>query len=744
MTGPVESVPMPEAAALPQEIARGWTGTWSPIRRSPGYHLALVLTAFAMILLVAAYVALLTTVVGATCWHAWSHTGWIRGARGPVALSAALAAYVIPILVGIGVLFCLVKPVFAPRPDREPYFSIEPFEEQTLFAFVDSVCAAMGAPTPRRIDVIGEPNASAHFRRGVLSLFSRGDMVLTIGMPLATGMSVKQLAGVLAHEFGHFSQGGAMRASYLIQSINAWLYRVSCVPDGWDVLMYVASRTSENGLLRLTLRLVLIASSIARGVLRLFLLFGHAVSCAMMRRMEYDADRHEARMVGAAAFASTCRRLAELSASSAAMPEELREHVKLRELPDDLPALIAARPLSAEDRRTVEDLLTTDEGKLFDTHPTIPRRLAAVAAAAEPGVFHPEGPASVLFRNFADACRKATYAQFRIMLGPELERATFISVADRVKQLRSDGRVRAAVRAYIGCVPPSWDPLQIALREATGTDDTKAAWRAIKEAGATIESLKGAGEAAARAVESAHAVLAEGERGQALFDLGYAVAPDELELKQPTPGSVEVARERALGEIMRHAETVESLLEAGSRRCSAALRLLHTRGCELKIANAARLRRRSAELLAAHTALREAIPAAKSLRARAAGFEALVDASMLEAHEKRLKPGLREHATRLRDALDEFRRPLGAVRYPYADASESMNLGEKIVADLPDDRSFEDLALAGRLAARRFPEVYERVTAELVAVAATVERALEPARVTASGRSGPDRGTMAE
>jgi Zn-dependent protease with chaperone function len=36
-------------------------------------------------------------------------------------------------------------------------------------------------------------------------------LVLVIGLPLAAGMSMRQVAGVLAHEFGHFAQGAGMR-----------------------------------------------------------------------------------------------------------------------------------------------------------------------------------------------------------------------------------------------------------------------------------------------------------------------------------------------------------------------------------------------------------------------------------------------------------------------------------------------------------------------------------------------------
>jgi len=44
---------------------------------------------------------------------------------------------------------------------------------------------------------------------------------------------------------------------------------------------------------------------------------GHAVSCFLLRQMEFDADRYEARGVsGSETFAQTCRLLPQLSVAS--------------------------------------------------------------------------------------------------------------------------------------------------------------------------------------------------------------------------------------------------------------------------------------------------------------------------------------------------------------------------------------------------------------------------------------------
>jgi len=60
------------------------------------------------------------------------------------------------------------------------------------------------------------------------------DLVLAAGLPLVAWLSLRQFAGVLAHEFGHFSQGAGMRPTYVIRSISHWFTRVIYERDEWD------------------------------------------------------------------------------------------------------------------------------------------------------------------------------------------------------------------------------------------------------------------------------------------------------------------------------------------------------------------------------------------------------------------------------------------------------------------------------------------------------------------------------
>src|SRR4051812_35637270 len=120
-----------------------------------------------------------------------------------------------PLLVGSVITAFMVKPLFSARGRRMQPLALNPQIEPRVYELVQTVCEAVGAPSPHRIELNCDLNASAHFDRGLLG-FVRNRLILTLGLPLVAGLTERELAGVIAHEFGHFRQGAGMRLSYLI------------------------------------------------------------------------------------------------------------------------------------------------------------------------------------------------------------------------------------------------------------------------------------------------------------------------------------------------------------------------------------------------------------------------------------------------------------------------------------------------------------------------------------------------
>jgi Zn-dependent protease with chaperone function len=363
----------PPAARL-RDILDAFEGEFPRVKTALGYRLGVLLVTGAMLMLPLVYVALIGLVAYFVGWYAVHGLAIIKTTH---SIWAVVFGYAGPLIAGGILFFFMIKPLFARSPKAGRSRTLEHGREPVLFAFVSRIARAVGAPAPRRIQVDCDANASASFGSGLSGLFGR-DLTLTIGLPLVAELTAQQLAGVLAHELGHFAQGAAMRLSYVIRMINGWFVRVVYERDEWDETL--VRWCEESGRLALIFYLACLCVWITRGILWLFMVFGHAISCFLLRQMEFDADRYEARVAGSRAFAETMRRLQILNIASHGAYSVLAACWKEGKYPDNLPALIVhmAEQIPAKDRRRVEKEIMKLNTSLFDTHPSDRDRVASV------------------------------------------------------------------------------------------------------------------------------------------------------------------------------------------------------------------------------------------------------------------------------------------------------------------------------------------------------------------------------
>ena len=152
---------------------------------------------------------------------------------GAGAVPEARAIYLGPLVAGAVVVALMLKPLFA-RPPRGPrrrvLWTRGPSRSCTPSWTASATRSARGG-RPDRGRLPGQRLGAP--RWGLLGVLG-GKLVLTIGLPFVAGVTLKQFAGVLAHEFGHFSQGAGMRLYALIMRINVWFARVVYQRDDWD------------------------------------------------------------------------------------------------------------------------------------------------------------------------------------------------------------------------------------------------------------------------------------------------------------------------------------------------------------------------------------------------------------------------------------------------------------------------------------------------------------------------------
>jgi Zn-dependent protease with chaperone function len=263
------------------------------------YRLGLVLVTFMMVLLPILYVAMIGAAAYGVYYYATHFTFLLKSMTGGTYLYLLkLLIFLTPLFVGVVLVFFMIKPLFARRPRRSQPLALHPGVDAIVYAFIARICDTVGAPMPRRIDLTCDLNAAAGFRRGMWSLFGN-DLVLTIGLPLVAGLTLRQFAGVMAHEFGHFTQGFGMRLSYVIRAVNGWFARVVYERDAFDVMLAEWSEDAEDWRIMLLGGCAQLGVGCSRLLLKLLMFTGHGVSCFLLRQMEYDADSYEIKLAAA-------------------------------------------------------------------------------------------------------------------------------------------------------------------------------------------------------------------------------------------------------------------------------------------------------------------------------------------------------------------------------------------------------------------------------------------------------------
>ena len=408
------------------ELLAAFTG---PVQRAPVsilYQMGLMLVTTMMLVLPVLYVALVVAAGWGVYLYATHFWFLLTSTSGGGRLYLVkLALYFGPLFAGAVVVLFMIKPLFARRGPKAQPLALNPAVESTLYAFIAKICDLVGAPMPKRIDLDCQLNAAASFRRGLASLFGH-DLVLTIGVPLVGSLTLREFAGVIAHEFGHFTQGFGMRLSYVIRRVNGWFARVVYERDAMDLRLEEWAMEAEDGRVMLVVNMARLGVWFSRTVLKLLMFLGHGVSCFLLRQMEYDADSYEIKLAGSEAFESTARRLAVLGPALGMAYKEVRTSWNLnRRLPDNLPAFLvrAEAQIPPAVREKIQDTMGLARTGIFDTHPSDGDRIRCARRAGEPGVFHLDVPASVLFSNFEVVSRQVTQLHYAEDLGLDFDPA---------------------------------------------------------------------------------------------------------------------------------------------------------------------------------------------------------------------------------------------------------------------------------------------------------------------------------
>lgn len=428
---------------LMREILTGFEGDFPRVVPTIGYRCAALIVAAFMVLLPLVYVALVVLFGYALYWHATVNIAIFSQVRGSGAGKGAAFVYLAPLVIGGVLILFMVKPLFARPPKRQKEVEVAFTDEPILHSFVQRLCEAVNAPQPALIEVNCEVNAGAFYRNGWWG-FLTNNLGLQIGLPLLALLDMRQLAGVLAHELGHFSQGGGMRLSYIIRSVNMWFYRVIYERDEWDEWLS-STHEEDSGWIVLIGMLTSLFVWLTRRILWVLMIIGHIACCALLRQMEYDADKYEARLAGSDVFESTTRRMRELGLADYITNSMIASCSERAGLPDNLPLCLSkvARDLPPDVEAVTDQMINEGTTGWLDSHPADRDRIAAARKQQAAGIFHIERPAKALLKDFTKIAEAATLLVYKRLIGSQAAKQQMTSTAAFLAQIKNDAAASA-------------------------------------------------------------------------------------------------------------------------------------------------------------------------------------------------------------------------------------------------------------------------------------------------------------
>ncbi len=728
---PPVTAPTERFAYLSKKIEAAFTqDRIEPVRTSPGYRLAVVAVSVLMILLPLLYLALIAAVAYGVWYHAFHHTGMIgtggtggSRANGKV-LVFTLMLYLTPILAGAVLVLFMLKPLFAramPHPGRR---SLKRDEEPLLFDFITRVCDTVGSPKPRRIDIDNEVNASASFRSGLRS-FLGNDLVLTIGMPLAAGLNMRQFGGVLAHEFGHFAQGAGMRLTFVIRSINFWFHRVVNERDEWDEKLKHWSSTLDFRV-GWMLYVARFCVWLTRKLLWCLMMIGHIFSGVLMRQMEFDADRHEARFAGCEAFASTARQLHILSLAENGAMSDLGDFHQEGRLGDNLPKLILLNidQMPAELKKQVDQVIRESKTGLFDTHPADSARIQSARREETDGIFRLELPATDLFRDFDQSAREVTWDLYHEIFGDELKKSDIHPVEGLVERQRDEQQTMAALIRFFRSKPLLFRPMPNPAEVAKPVADPRAVEKRLRDARALALDHAEDFSSACTRFDEADTRLLETRLAQALLEVGLPVAKTDFQTDLTTKAAMLESRRKAEARQEKLLERITPFEAATAARLYSALRLAQG-------PNTARLQAEGISigeippLVSLFQVFNTTLPQVMAVRDNMLTMEHL--AAHLERHAEKnakLMPEFNRVVQALGDGIADLRAAFTAHPYPFDHAEAGISTGAFFLKELPEAENPAEVHEAARVLLERLPRLHSRVLARLCQIAEAVETSL--------------------
>ena len=557
------------------DILDGFNGTIERHKPSIFYKIALLITAFVMVLLPVIYVCIIIGVGFLVYKHAMNFENIASiGGSSRTSGKAVILLYVGPLVIGVIVIILMIKPLFARKPKEPEQFIARPEDEPLLHDFINAICKQIGAPAPKKVYINLEVNAYAGFIKSPFALTNRG-LGLTIGLPLLACMDLRMLAGIIAHEFGHFSQGMGMRLSYIIKSVNIWFASVVYERDKCDIWLKEASSTGVSYIMIIA-QVARLMVFLTRRILWLLMMLGHIISCYMSRQMEYDADRYEAKLTGSDHYKDASLAMYYISCAYNKAMEEIGDSWSQKKLCNDIASFskLMLTKLPEEGKKEITKDILAEKVGVFATHPSTADRIRQAEAYQEPGIFKDKRSAHVLLSDIQKISQYLTKKYYQNALGTNFNEQYLVPFNDFIGVKAVDEKDNISYRKFYYDIIDVDNPLSLDMSKPEDISDLATGVSELGQLCKEIEEKLESAKEARKEYDTIDEDIYRFHRIKALVETGFEYKDEKYgKFAANNPNKVQMVIDQLNQKQSKHKSTIAEFSEMISKRLSLSLQL---------------------------------------------------------------------------------------------------------------------------------------------------------------------------
>ncbi|PQO40252.1 hypothetical protein C5Y96_01375 [Blastopirellula marina] len=706
----METAASPSDSSNVQQLLDSLERELPPVQWSPLYRVSVWFSAACLILLTLIYFAIILVVGWVAFDYFLSH---LRLLGSGVSVWVVLL-YSLPPLFLLALLALVIKPFFRISPSREEPVVVTRKDEPLLFEFVQRICNSVGT---RMIDEV-------HFTVGAeAAVYNSGPMgglfpekrILILGLPLIASCDIASLAGIIAHEMGHFALEKNIKLRTIIGIVNGMFYRAMYEPDKFDI--WLAINTQEGQSLRLLLLPIKKALSLGRWILWVFFVTAEASSCLISRKDEFDCDQYMARLVGSDIACRSLQRVHLLGMAASATNDDLTNSWQEKRLPDDLPRFILSRVgrWNARQQEISLKLISSNATRWFDTHPSLPARINALQKLELPTMPISQDPAGHLLRDFDRRCTEMTVRHYKEVLESDFDPSSLVSTEVLNAEYTAEEKAQKALRRYMQAESIIVKPIFPDPDADMPVDNYKQAAESLAIARQNCIEQKDKLSKANEEFLQTRGEFQNVKSFQKLIDLKFIENAD-----------VSFHYNRAQRHHNRAQEMLSTLYPTVRRRMTLALRILHTSQLwrSDKQSVITNQRKRVDRVMALCKPLAGVQPLLDELSSDTLVLDAILSRFDVDRLSFQLKLSVTRLGEKVHRGLKEIQYAFGEVKYPFEHRDGVVKVSDFLVPKLPDKGEFVELTAASMETLQRTDRVVSRTLATLTEACEKVEAAL--------------------